>query len=361
MKIGKSFLTGTLGRGQLVIKFKIQKISYFALGTWILFTTIDARNETGLKSSNLSKLDCLISKANEKRSNKKRVSSVSNNYKIWRLGNSGFSFDQYCGLDQLNPMAIGEAQFHNKSELNEFAKKFLELLESNSRVLTPDERAASELGTLAERMRYASQCQKRFVSKEGFGPLGKVIKETLSKKSTKDLVYNNNSFGGACPGYHDMSLDQRKNIWVFVMMSMSHYESSCNDGVINQGPNGLAAGLLQLHSESEDRYVEWDPDSNCEKGSSQNAKKSLKCGLTMIGNQIYKGAQFFDDRSHWQVLRNSKKPGTQGFQIRYALSQITECKANPLSIEVDLKSKPTRKAENLKIKLIPQMEVARGL
>jgi hypothetical protein len=131
-----------------------------------------------------------------------------------------------------------------------------------------------------------------------------------------------------------MDEDQRKNLWVFLMMSMSNYESSCKETVFNEGPNGIASGLLQLHHESEDLYAKWDTDMNCDKGASMSARQSLKCGLTMLTRQVDQKKDFFSDQSHWQVLRYSKKPGTEAFQIRYAMSQIKECKADPVAMNL---------------------------
>jgi hypothetical protein len=65
----------------------------------------------------------------------------------------------------------------------------------------------------------------------------------------------------------------------------------------------------------------------------------------MIGEQIYKGVPFFNDKSHWQVLRKVDKPGSQAYQIRYAISQISSCKANPLFIDFDFKVENKKKIE----------------
>jgi hypothetical protein len=302
---------------------------------------------------------------------KKRSTLSPKVIRAWKLGNLNFTYAQYCGLAQLNPLSIGDARFHGLAELNNDIKSKVqtetmpragqESLASTTPefgVLLKESLAAKEFANLADRMQYASRCEKQFVSQNGFGPLGKVVKDALSKNSAKDLINYDRSFGGACPGYREMNGEQRKNLWVFVMMSMAHYESSCQHQVINQGPYGTAAGLLQLHEESEDLYVSWDPDLNCDKGAARNPRKSLQCGLTMIGNQFYKGASFFDDSSHWQVLRNVNKPGTQAFQIRYALSQIPDCKANPFFLDVDLQARSNHKMEVHNHKSFPSVDIA---
>jgi len=221
-----------------------------------------------------------------------------------------------------------------------------------------DIQVSHEFLDIAERMKFSNRCEQKFVSKNGFGPLGKAVKETLSHGFVKDIIKYDTSFGGACPGYRKMNSEQRKNLWVFIMMSMSHYESSCKENATNQGPNGLAIGLLQLHEQNENIYTKWDPDLNCDKGASQSGKTSIRCALTMIGEQIYKGVPFFNDNSHWQVLRKVDKPGSQAYHIRYAISQILACQANPLFFDLDFKTEIKRKIEVHHSKHLQSFEIA---
>lgn len=333
--------------------------------SFTLLTSITAHNKTESTFAGLTSLYCFSNSKIEKMTGKHRSTLSPKVIKAWKLGNLSFTYARYCGLAKINPMAIGDAKFHDRDTLNnEIQRTVSERLENQELadgVLDREVLAARFLAQLSTRMGYASRCEDKFVSSKGLGPLGKSVKEALSKNSAAGLLSHDISFGGACPGYREMKAEARRNLWVFVMMSMSHFESSCRDQVLNQGPYGEAVGLLQLHSESEDVYVSWDPDQNCDKGSSRNARKSLNCGLTMISNRLNQGAPFFDDGSHWQVLRNVNKPGTQAFQIRYALSQIPDCKANPLYLHVDLRAGQTRKNEVYNYQLIRSRELAMHL
>ncbi len=352
-------------------KLKTKKIGLKVLSSIIVLTSIKAHNQTGKQYAGIASLYCFSNGKIERMTGKKRSTLSPKVIRAWKLGNLNFTYAQYCGLAQLNPLSIGDARFHNLTELNIDIKNKLQnesIAQVSDENLAPstmdygvllkESLAAKKFANLADRMQYASRCEKQFVSQNGFGPMGKVVKEALSKNSAKDLINYDRSFGGACPGYREMNGEQRKNLWVFVIMSMAHYESSCKHQVSNQGPYGTAAGILQLHEESEDRYVSWDPDLNCGKGAARNPKKSIQCGLTMIGNQFYKGASFFDDSSHWQVLRNVNKPGTQAYQIRYALSQIPDCKANPFFLEVKLDARSNRKMEVHNYNAIPSVDIA---
>lgn len=333
------------------------KISAMVLGSLILISSVSAKNPTLSSPRSLAKLRCLAKKSETSKKGGLKPSSLVKSTKYWKMGDHGFDYLNYCSKGALNPLALAEAQFHYKTELNERAKWALlqaqrdgtnvdESEQEFGIVLASESAAAAEFETLANRMRFAASCERQFISSKGFGPLGRVVKDALTKSSAKNLLQREVSFGGACPGYRDMNGEQRKNLWVFLMMSMSHYESSCRAQVLNTGPYGVAAGLLQLHHDSEDLYVGSDPDLNCDKGAAADPAKSIKCGLTMIDNQIHKKSSFFDDKSHWQVLRYVDRPGSQASQIRYALSQIPDCKANALAYDMNVKKQIEEKEKS---------------
>lgn len=300
----------------------------------ILFPTF-SQNQTILKYTSILNLTCFTNSKIEGITGKSRSIISPKVIRAWKSGSLNLTYLKSCELARINPRAYSDGFTINKSySLNE------KRITTVSDVLDVESNAVQEFSKLANRMHYSSQCEKRFLSTSTneMGRLGKVVKQALHANSASDLLRQNLNFGGACPGYIEMNSEQRRNLWVFVMMSMSHFESSCKPTATNQGPNGIASGLLQLHHDNEDLYPKWDPDFNCERGASKSAKRSLQCALTMLNNQIYKEQTFFNDRSHWQVLRKSQKPGSQAYQIKYAISQIPDCKANPLYFVVDLKA-----------------------
>lgn len=324
----------------------LKKYKTLFLGSMVFCASFPAHNLTGKGSGPFSNLFCLSkSQPISNRSQGRGPASVDRS--LWRLGRvRGFKSEADCRPHQINPMAFGDRRFHLRHQLSREVNQALQALqleqESNTLYsLNKEGSAAQEFRALASRMNFAPRCLEKFAGNQKFGPLGRYIKEVLSKNSGRELIRRNIDFAGACPGYREMNSEQRKNLWVFIMMSMSHYESSCNESVYNEGPNGIAAGLLQLHEESEDLYASWDPDFNCDKGASRSAHQSLKCGLTMITNQIHKEDSLFFDSSHWQVLRNVKKPGTQAYHIRYALSQIADCRAPQAYPEMGLHEEKT--------------------
>lgn len=334
----------------------------------LLHELMDSSNDL-FTSLSIIEQNCFVNSKIESMTGKKRSLLSPVVVKAWKLGNLNLTFKKSCQMvknfksDDKTRKAQLRRLINNMKEWSRFqwSSSLSDKKQLNHQILlalqnaeasdSRREQMASTQGLgsshnsqrdhdpffeIAQRMNYAKRCQSKFVSHSGYGPLARVIKETLSRGMGREVVNYDTSFGGACPGYRGMNAEQRKNVWVFVMMSMSHYESSCKEKVSNQGPYGLASGLLQLHEDNEDIYAHWDPDLNCDKGASMSAKKSVKCALTMIGNQIYKGVPFFNENSHWQVLRKVDKPGSQAYQIRYAISQIPECKANPLYFDFAL-------------------------
>lgn len=364
------------------VKQSISKIYVIIILLLLLPVKIQYQNSlTSLSwSSSVIQQNCFTNEKIESITGKKRSVLSPKVVKAWKQGSFNLVHDKSCGLaidfSSQVPTPLWSSWLSNKPLVNQQVALMLEKVEllSNEKNITEnakvkkivkakpriqtDIQASREFSDIAGRLNFASRCEKKFVSDSGFGPLGQVVKETLTRGSVKDIIRYDTSFGGACPGYRSMNAEQRKNIWVFIVMSMSHYESSCKEKALNQGPYGLAVGLLQLHEQNEDLYAKWDPDFNCDKGASQSARKSIKCALTMIGHQIYRGVPFFNDNSHWQVLRKVDKPGTQAYHIRYAISQIADCKANPLYFDFDFKVESKKKTEVHHSNRPPGMELA---
>jgi hypothetical protein len=184
---------------------------------------------------------------------------------------------------------------------------------------------------VAEKMNYADKCKDEFISSQGLGNWGKYVKKELSSKLYVSLLKNSKTFENVCPGYPLMKLEERKNLWVFILMSMSHYESSCRPQVEAQGPNGIAKGLFQLHDNFENKYSQWDLDGICKKGGARNPKDSLKCTLSMLNGQVEKYNSLFFKKSYWDVLRKVNEPDTHAFKIKNAIGMLKGCEVRTIA------------------------------
>lgn len=192
-------------------------------------------------------------------------------------------------------------------------------------------KASVKYSVVADKMNYSDTCTDEFIGDKGLGDWGKYVKKELSSKSYKGMLKNSKTFKNVCPGYASMKLEEKKNLWVFVLMSMSHYESSCRPQVEAQGPNGIAKGLFQLHENAENKYSHWDLNGVCKKGGSKNPKDSVRCTLSMLNGQIEKYDALFFEKSYWDVLRNVKDPVTHASKIKNAISMIKGCEARTVA------------------------------
>ncbi|MEY4616007.1 MAG: hypothetical protein RJB66_967 [Pseudomonadota bacterium] len=204
-------------------------------------------------------------------------------------------------------------------------KKQFTLAKAKKRFLKGDRTIAAAAEKVANQMNYSERCKSDFISADGLGSLGQFIDRELSKKRYGNLFSNERAFKQFCPGFGSMSKQDKKNLWVFLVMSMSHYESSCRSNAEAQGPNGIAKGLLQLHSGSENKYSHWDQNKICRRGDAHDPIESIQCTLSMLDGQIERHDALFFEGSYWDVLRKSRNPDTHASKIRKALKMLPGC------------------------------------
>ena len=224
--------------------------------------------------------------------------------------------------------SLGLLKYENTKNMANKKNSKSSVSKQNKKISSKEKRKNNKLksfATVAEKMNYAERCEKEFVSKNGLGEWGSFIKEELTSAQFKNLLSNNKVFKNVCPRYRYMNKDEKSNLWVFILMSMSHFESSCRPQVEAQGPNGIAKGLLQLHEGAEHRYVHWDHERICKQGDSKNPKESLQCTLSMLNGQVGKFNTIFFDKSYWDVLRNVQEPGTHASKIKSAIQMLPDC------------------------------------
>lgn len=196
-----------------------------------------------------------------------------------------------------------------------------------------------KIAQVAKQMQYSNRCKREFVNSEGLGDWGQFVRAELSSGQYPSLLTNHRAFQKVCPGFKMMNKDEKKNLWVFILMSMSHYESSCRPQVEAQGPHGIAKGLLQLHEGAENKYVHWDRHRICQKGDSQDPKQSLQCTLSMLNGQVKRFDSIFFQGSYWDVLRNVKQPETHASKIKKAIQMLPGCEMRNIASASKNKSK----------------------
>lgn len=145
-------------------------------------------------------------------------------------------------------------------------------------------------------------CQKIIQRDGSYGPWGEHIYRTLSPEKQPALFQKNLSdMPDLCPKFSSMDDEEKRKFWVWVFMAMADRESSCRERITARGPNGTAAGVLQLHLGSEGNY-------GCPSGTrALVATESFSCGARMLNNYVRKTHSLFANvgSTYWQVLHKN--------------------------------------------------------
>lgn len=161
--------------------------------------------------------------------------------------------------------------------------------------------AAAQIAAVMKDLEFSDRCDQ-FATESGFGSWGRVIIEELVRGEGDSLLRGTDDLRRACPNYDYLGVREKSYVWVKIIASMTFLESSCNpraglESVVN-GPNGRAAGLLQLHKNKEHTY-----GANCAKGASLSPTSTLKCAISMLDRQVEKTQALFSRATYWGVLR----------------------------------------------------------
>lgn len=184
----------------------------------------------------------------------------------------------------------------------------------------PPKAVRSVFQTLAEPFSEDGAVCTNFImarGRSGYGPWGETILKYLDEEGP-DSVFLSPDLAGmstgvkACPNWKNMTTDQKKHFWVWVMASISKVESTCLPNARNgEGTNGVAVGLVQLDERPSMR--KWRGD-NCKAKTVNAPESNLRCGLDILGELLkgkegdYKGnGELWGRRSgsYWQHLRQS--------------------------------------------------------
>lgn len=120
-----------------------------------------------------------------------------------------------------------------------------------------------------------------------------------------------------CPSFAKFSKAEKENFWVWFIASMAMRESGCKPEARAKGPNGIAAGLLQLHLHKEYAY-----HKDCKSTNALEPHQNLSCGSAMLDTQFIRyNKMFLAHGSYWEVLQTDKS----GNGVRRLLSFYKPC------------------------------------
>lgn len=169
-------------------------------------------------------------------------------------------------------------------------------------------------------MNWANGCEK-FVDSGSYGPWGKTIVDQLNTEKYQSLMDGSSDLKIICPGYDAMNTPEKQGLWVAIIASMAHFESSCRTNPEkHKGPNGFLVGLMQLHQGKEKHY-----SRSCDNNDGKRPESSISCSLAMLRNEIDKDDELFSDDSYWDVLRPNGR-GQVAEQIQEAVRQYLPCR-----------------------------------
>lgn len=181
-----------------------------------------------------------------------------------------------------------------------------------------DMSAATDISQIIDK-KYGSKCENFAVNGE-VKKWGLIIEKEYDKDRHEALFAGPSDVRRACPKYNVMNDEDKKGLWILIISAMTHYESTCFSTKTNQGPNGTAAGLLQLHRGSEANY-----SSGCRNGDADNAERSIICGMSMLNLQIENRGILFSSKSYWDVLR-PRGESRAAARIQSVIGQYPACK-----------------------------------
>lgn len=180
--------------------------------------------------------------------------------------------------------------------------------------------AADEIYRTIDARDWPNSCES-FSSKKGYGFWGRMVSQELSNYNKyRELIEGPQDLVDICPRYPSMRREDRYNVWVMILLNMAFYESSCEVDTVAKGPNGQAAGLLQLHDGKEGRY-----SSGCRKGDADSAAGSIRCSLSMLNDQVGREGKLFSSKSYWEVLRPRGR-SDRAYLIRATILGFEPCR-----------------------------------
>jgi len=183
-----------------------------------------------------------------------------------------------------------------------------------------------DIELISDKMDYSNKCDQ-FAADGEMNRWGDVIVKELQKPKYSSMIKKGpRDIREYCPDYSKMNMQERRTLNVLIMTAMTHYESSCNFREKAPGPNGTAAGLLQLHKGREHKY-----SSGCRQNDSATPERSLICGLSMLNDQIERGEKLFSSASYWEVLRPRGR-SQKAKKIMAAIRKFGPCDARNTSL-----------------------------
>lgn len=207
-------------------------------------------------------------------------------------------------MEKAKLLVVGVLIFLNSVQSFAAEADFSEMVMMQSylnEVLYPDQGANLYQSSMTVNdVEISNNCTSFVTLSSTLGPNGEYIMDQLATGQFDEMM-TSRSLQSFCPRYAQMSVRQKSIIWVLILTTMAHFESSCDPSQTARGPNGTARGLFQLHQGHEAYYD--GSENTCVTNASYDSTKSIRCTMGMINNQLKESNTLFYSRSYWDVLR----------------------------------------------------------
>lgn len=175
---------------------------------------------------------------------------------------------------------------------------------------------------------WGKACGKFFDSQGNYGQYGNMVSQSLDPSKNKSLFDSSKDLDMICPGFATLGNDEKKKFWVWTLSATAYKESTCKEkGADAKGPNGIAAGLFQLHKGKEASYP--TQGQKCRNGDSNNGNNSIQCTISMLTHYKEKAQGLFvtSGKTYWATFRvdNAKADKTAGLDTCVRVAQFPGC------------------------------------
>jgi hypothetical protein len=179
-----------------------------------------------------------------------------------------------------------------------------------------NEQRKSDYPLIPDHKNWSSQCTN-FIDQQGnINAWGTTVIQTINRypEYLQSVVHDLPQY---CPNFSKFNKQERENFWVWFVAAMAMRESSCKPNAKAKGPNGTAAGLLQLHLNKEFAY-----HTDCKNTHALDPHQNLSCGGAMLDRQFIRYNRIFLAKgSYWEVLQTD----SSGSGVRRLVAQYRPC------------------------------------
>jgi hypothetical protein len=189
-------------------------------------------------------------------------------------------------------------------------------ISANSKFGSESEQKKSKIPLVPDHKNWSAQCVNFIDTQGNINSWGIAVIEAVNRypEYFSEIAQDMPNY---CPNFAKFNKTEKENFWIWFIASMAMRESACKPEAKAKGPNGTAAGLLQLHLNKEYAY-----HKDCKNTHALQPLENLSCGAAMFDAQLIRYKKMFLARgSYWEVLQTD----SSGNGVRKLLALYRPC------------------------------------